>query len=984
MRRFFRPIPLAITTVVALSIYALVGFFLLPYIIKSYVFPKASEQLQRPVFAKEVAVNPFTLSLQLTEFEIQEKDSTPFIGFQDFYINVEAISLIRRAYVFDTIRFVIPFVSVKVAKDGLVNLAELIPPSDPSIPPEPPKETETPSEIPAVEIGRFEISQGVVEFLDQSKRKPFSLDIVPINIVLNNFYTKPGGENAYAFTAELGKDKTVSWEGRISVEPIQSEGRLSFRGLSLPILFRYVQENFQFAIAEGTFAADGRYRLDAGISPPNLTLTDASLELADVAIVEQDKPDPVVTLPSLKVDGIQLDLRARNLSIGSFTVADAVWEAWLNADGTVNYQSLFSPVKAESAPPQPASLPSVHTSPTPAKEQPWKVTLKEATLKNHAVHFEDRSLASPMRADITGLTARTHDVKVPLHEPIPLSVELTLNESGKLKTDGQIAVTPFQADLTLGLNRIAIRPFQPYFEKFARVAVDSGDIDLDGRLHVALEHPNAPLLTYRGNFGIRELAISDRDQGLPVASWKHLQLKQIALAVDPTAVTIEEVGLDQPAVRLTKHSDGQLNLSKLRPQPESAAQASAAPARSPKKGAPLSVAVKTVKLLTGSATFVDESIQPTVRTGIHDLTGTVKGLSSKELAKADVEISGRVDKVAPLKISGRINPLTENAFTDLSIKLENVDLTTAAPYSGKFAGYPIRKGKLFLDLAYKVSQKQLEAENKVAIEQFTFGEKTNSPDATSLPVPLAVALLKDRNGRIDIDLPIRGDLSDPDFRYGKVVISALLNLLTKMVASPFALVGSLIPGGGTGEDLQFFEFVPGSAESSAEESKKADALTKALAERPGLRLEITGAADPVRDRQALGLRKLSAELSARWNRDRGKPPTNAEPIPPDEEKRLIRDLYERRQSKAGQSEAALKPGSPARPPTVDEMKQELVAAMPPDEEALRQLAHQRAEAIRNQLTGEGKLPGERVYLVDEDITASEHEKVRSRLAITAS
>lgn len=978
MRKFFRPIPLAISTAVFLLAYTLAGFFLLPYVIKSYVFPKVSDQLQRPVIAKEVEVNPFTLSLRLGGFEIQEKDQTPLLGFDEFFINFQAISLIRRAYVFDTIRFVIPFVSVKVAKDGRVNLAHLIPQSEAPEATEPAQEADGSSGIPAVQIGRFEIAQGIVEFLDESKRKPFSLDIVPINIVLNNFHTKPGGDNTYAFTAELGKDKTLSWEGKASLEPIQSEGKLSFRGLQLPVLWKYLQENFRFTIAKGTLAADGRYRIDASVSPPNVTLADGALHIADVTLVEQGGLDPLITIPSLNVDGIQLDLRKRDVSISSITVADGSWTAWMNADGTVNYQSLFSPVATEPSP-SPAQ-----PAPQAGKDKPWTIALKEAALKNHAIHFEDRSLSSPMRAEISGLSARTHDVKVPITEPIPLSLELTLNETGRIKVDGPIVVNPFDADLTLGLKHVAIKPFVPYFEKTALVAVDSGDIDLDGRLHLALEHPNAPLLTYRGNFGIRDLAVADRDQGLPVVSWKQLQLKQIALAVDPTAVTIEEVGLDQPAVRLIKHADGQLNLSKLRPQSAGDAPAPATASRSPKKDTPPSVAVKTVKLLKGSATFVDESIQPTVRTGIHDLTGTIKGLSSKEVAKAEVEISGRVDKVAPLKISGRINPLSENAFTDLSIKFENVDLTTAAPYSGKFAGYPIRKGKLFLDLAYKVSQKQLEAENKVAIEQFTFGEKTNSPDATSLPVPLAVALLKDRNGRIDIDLPIRGDLSDPDFRYGKVVISALLNLLTKMVASPFALVGSLIPGGGTGEDLQFFEFTPGSAESSGEESKKADALTKALAERPGLRLEITGTADPVRDRQALGLQKLSAELSARWNRDRGKPPTNAEPIPPDEEKRLIRDLYERRQSKAGQAEAALKPGSPARPPTVEEMKQELVAAMPPDEEALRKLAHQRAEAIRNQLTGEGKLPGERVYLVDEDITASEHEKVRSRLAITAS
>ena len=145
-------------------------------------------------------------------------------------------------------------------------------------------------------------------------------------------------------------------------------------------------------------------------------------------------------------------------------------------------------------------------------------------------------------------------------------------------------------------------------------------------------------------------------------------------------------------------------------------------------------------------------------------------------------------KVAPLKIAGTINPLSKEAFTDLTITLGGMDLTAEGPYSGKYVGYGLSKGKLSLDLKYKVSQKQLEAENKVVVDQLTFGEKVDSPDATSLPVPLAVALLKDRRGRIDIDLPIRGDLNDPDFKYGKVMVSTLLNLLMKIVASPFTLL----------------------------------------------------------------------------------------------------------------------------------------------------------------------------------------------------
>ena len=217
MRRLLRPVPLAITAAVCLILYTLVGFLLVPYLITAYAIPAVSEKLQRPVLVKEAEFNPFKLALRLTGFEIREKDDSPLIGFDEFFINLRAVSLIRRAYVFDTIRFTVPYVAVRVFKDGRVNLAELAPPAE--TPPSPPveKAPDVPSDIPAVQIGRFEIAQGVVEFRDESKPAPVSIDIVPINLVLNNFHTKPGGDNTYSFTAELGKGETLDWKGTVSL-----------------------------------------------------------------------------------------------------------------------------------------------------------------------------------------------------------------------------------------------------------------------------------------------------------------------------------------------------------------------------------------------------------------------------------------------------------------------------------------------------------------------------------------------------------------------------------------------------------------------------------------------------------------------------------------------------------------------------------------------------------------------------------------------
>ena len=971
MRRFLRPIPLTVTAVTLLLLYTLAGFFLIPHIIKAYVLPAVADRLQRPVSAKEAEFNPFVLSLRMTEFEIQEKDRTPVIGFQEFFINFQTSSLFRRAYVFDEIRFTVPYASVKVGKDGHVNLSQLAPPKDADSPGAAPVDTNAPrpAELPAVEIGHFEIAQGIVEFRDASKPHVVSIDVVPINLVLKNFFTKPGGDNRYSFVAELGKDEILDWKGTVSLEPIASEGTLLLSGVRIATLFQYVRDQFRFDIPTGQIRAEGRYRFAAG-SPLDLEISDTSLHLTDVGIIEKNDHAPVIALNALFVDGIHADLRRRKLDIESVTVNKGAERVWRNSDGSLNLPALFLPAEA----------PGRKEEAAPAGKGPgWTVSIKDAQVTNHDIEFEDRSLSFPARTRIGNLAVRTHDVTFPFTKPIPITLETHVNETGTVSAEGQVVVQPLTADLTMVLKDIAIQPFEPYVEPFARIAVDRGAIDLDGALHFASEHPKGPLIDFHGNLGVKALAIADRDEGHPVASWKQLQLNNIALTLDPTNVMIEELGINQPTVHLAIDRNGFSNIKKLLSpaKPAQAPQTSERAAARTKKAPPPSIAIKTVKVLKGTATFQDESISPAVQTGLYDLTGTVKGLSSKQIARADVDLSGKIDKVAPLKIAGTVNPLTENAFSDLTIRFDNVDLTTATPYTGKYVGYPIRKGKLFLDLVYKVSEKQVEAENKVAVDQLTFGEKTDSPDALSLPVLLAVALLKDRNGRIDIDLPIRGNLKDPDFKYGKVVLSTLGNLLTKIAASPFSLIGKLVPGGGDAEELQHLTFEPGSAAIPPAEMKKLDALMKGLEERPGLRLEITGTADPARDRHAVALQRFQEVVRNRWlQENRGTPPTD---LPPGVEAQLIAQLFE--QWRSEQPATPQPPG--AKPPTTEEMKRTLVQSIKVEDDALRALARTRAEQVQAQMVGNGKLPEERVFLTDVDLTTSDHEKVQSRLNITA-
>lgn len=977
MRRILRPRVLIGTLLGLITLYTLVGFVLIPYLIKSYVVPTVSDQIKHPVILREAAFNPFALSLRLNGLEVREQDQTAILGFEELFVNLRAVTLLFQKVAFDEIHLVMPFVAAKVNPEGKLNLMTLVPPSDEKTQP-PPQPAGEQKKLMPVQIDLLEIGQGIIEYRDDSKARPVVIDVVPFEIVLRNFSTVSveGSENAHAFTAEIGKGEKISWEGTIFLEPMESDGRVTLSGIKLKTLYQAVHDQFQFDVPQGTLGLSASYHFDLRGQAPQATVKNGTVSIQNLAIMERGGFEPVVSIPTFDVEGIQLDLQKQTIDIAKIHSADARFEAWMESNGVVNYQPLFTPVGSSGG----AEKPSSAGAKQEKAAKPWSIAVGEVGLNNYRASFEDRTLQNPGHVDVTAMNLTVKDVRIPFKKPLPIDLSLKLNETGSIGVKGTVAVEPLTADTEFKLEHIDIRPFQPYLDRFLNADVLDGAIDLNGTAHFAKEHANEPMLRFQGNLAVNQLAIADRKDLDNVLTWKALNVKQIALDVEPTAVKIAEVVWQEPSAQIVVEADGTLNLSRLAASPPSNEQAAApqkpASEKPPAKPAePVPVTIDQVKLVKLAATFQDLSIQPNVKASLTGFGGTIKGLSSKQLKKADVNLTGKVGRAAPLKIVGKINPLSEDAFTDLIVTLGGMDLTSAGPYSGKYVGYGLSKGKLSLDLKYKVSQKVLEAENLVHVDQLTFGEKTNSPDATSLPVPLVVGLLKDRKGVIEIDMPIRGNLKDPDFKYGKVVISTLLNLLAKVVASPFALMGKLVPGGGSGEeDLQFVEFQPGSASLAESELLKLEALEKALDERAGLRLDITGTTDSTLDVAALRRMKLREQLFAM----NGGAKPGQEELSPKDEQRLVEKLY----AKLPPPDPADTPAEPTQP-TVEEMKQKLAAAIQIPTGELEALAHQRAEAIRARLLESGKLTEERAAVLDAGQAESGHEKVRTQLSLSA-
>ncbi|MDQ6734768.1 MAG: DUF748 domain-containing protein, partial [Nitrospirota bacterium] len=408
--RRLRTLSLILVGLVAL--YAVIGFLVLPAYLRAKIPAMLSEQVGHPVTVGDIAFNPFALALTVKEFDISEQDASPLVGFEELYVNIGLSSLTNRAPTFDQIRLRVPYGLVKIRHDGTLNLLDLRPNvTDASASPSS-KAGEARS-LPSLIIRSLEIEQGAVEFHDESRSTPFSADIVPIWLSLKNFRTVRAGDNAFAFKAEFEAGESLEWQGTLLLNPVRSDGHVAISGLKTKSVWEYIQDRVGFEITEGLIQVDAKYHAEAGADAFHATVSDGEIGLDNLTLSEKGAHAPLIVLPKLLVAGIQADLLEHHVEIGSVQTNGARIQAWIDKDGTINYQHLFTPAQANAhtnASPPP-SLSTSDRQQTP--QTPWTVMLKEISLENYGVSMEDRRPAFPVHLELAGLRVKLAHVTYP-------------------------------------------------------------------------------------------------------------------------------------------------------------------------------------------------------------------------------------------------------------------------------------------------------------------------------------------------------------------------------------------------------------------------------------------------------------------------------------------------------------------------------------------------------------------------------------------
>lgn len=669
----------------------------------------------------------------------------------------------------------------------------------------------------------------------------------------------------------------------------------------------------------------------------------------------------ILQLPSLALRNTTIDTGARLATVGELAAEQATILIRKLKTGELSLAAL--------APPAPTG--TTEDSLKAESGAPWVATLEKLSIKDFSIQGENLASLPGGDLSLTAISLEGQGITTRVHAKSSIDFSALINQKAPLEVRGELGLSPLVADLQLSLRKLKLVWFEPFFADRIALSIPKGEFSTAGTVLVALPE-NAPMqATFRGDADMADFIAVDKKDAQDILKWKQLQIKNIDFNLSPLTASVDTVSLENFGARIVRNADQSFNLQHLLTASEKAEEAPAAgPAATQEPAAPAPaepakveaprIAVNTVALKGGTVHFSDRAVTPAFYTKLTEIQGGVTGISSEENATANVDITAKCDGYAPIAIKGSARPLSKELYLDLATQLRGLDMTIFSTYTGKYVGHTIGEGKLGLDLRYHIKGKSFKSENAVQIDTFNFGQKVESPDDLKLPVKLAVSLLKDRNGKIDLNLPVSGRLDDPKFSMFGLIMKVLKNVLVKAATSPFSLLSSVFGGG---EDLSYIEFTPGTSALTDALKQKLDKLAAALYDRPSLKLRVAGYADPEQDRQGLIDYRFERQLKAQKFRalpeaEAATDHIDAVTVAPEEREKYLRKAYKAADFEKPKNLVGLAKDLP--PEEMEKLMRENISVT---DEDLAVLAQERSQTVVSYLTEQGKVEASRIFLV---------------------
>ncbi|MES2024489.1 MAG: DUF748 domain-containing protein [Pseudomonadota bacterium] len=707
-------------------------------------------------------------------------------------------------------------------------------------------------------------------------------------------------------------------------------------------------------------------------APAAFTFALAELDINNAALRYADAQAARPVLAS--IDKFNLTVRKVEVDTGKKTVI--VDEVTSNQAGFALQQG-----KPRSATSVSNKISETHTATkTPAKtnDAAYTVDINKVGIANWSARLEDRSLQKPAVTVIDPLALSLQNLSTKPNARGQIDLKASVNKNGQLAVNGSVGMTPLHTDLALDFKSVDIMQLQPYFTDQVNILLTRADISGKGKLQIDQGKGDALIGGFKGDLTLGNLATVDKLSTNDFLRWKSLYFGGMDVKLAPFSLSIDQVALSDFFARIIIDPTGRINLQDVKineatgqksvteehksasPTPPVAANKNTVTLPPPvKKASDIPpIKIKKLTLQGGQIRFTDNFIKPNYTANLMKFGGVVSGLSSDTNSNANVDLKGQVNS-APLAVAGTINPLKGDLTMDIKAEVHGMELAPLSPYSGRYIGYGIEKGKLSFEVAYKIQDRVLSAQNRLILEQLTLGNKVESPDAPNLPVNFALALLRDRNGVIDINLPIGGSLDDPQFSIGGIIVKVIVNLITKAVTAPFALIGSLFGGG---EELSNLDFAPGFATINDAGETKLKTMAKMLTDRPALKLEITGRTDPEADREGLKHASITRKVRALKLKEmvaRGQSgDLDSLTVTPQEYPALLKRVYSDEKFPKPRNMIGLQKDLP-----VEEMEKLMVTNATVSDDDLIALGNRRAQVVKDWLLQTGKIPEDRIFIL---------------------
>jgi hypothetical protein len=859
----------------AIVAYTVIGFLILPSIVKAVALKQLSSLLNRQVVIRSVVINPYVLSGAIRGLVIQDKDGEPLASWNEAYANFQLVSFFGKPWVFKEVRVTQPFLRVQINQDRSLNFEDLVQKLATVLP----QLAEKIKHL-FLRVSRLEISGATSSWTDLTPSTPFRRHLGPLDITLTEFHTDPNSKDPFSLSGTTDSGEQFSWSGHVLLSPLGSEGQLSLAGVSLPKYAPLYQDLVRFEIKEGALDFASGYRLGLGVSNYNVEVSHGMVSVKSLKVAEKNSERNLAELDKVVVNDVNGNVGKLTADIASVLVDGARLDLRRGKDAKINLLEMLCPAETATNAPRSVWLAFEGITNLVAllglRTNGVSASLHHLEVTNCVASWEDLATAHPVNLRLDNVVLTGRELSNFSGSNMTADVSLQWNTNGAIRMQTTAQLSPPAADVSLALNDVKLAPLGPYLEPFVNLFLVDSKVRLDGQMRLRMTNQvlDAKL---SADVWVDDFATVDGLLRQDLVKSKSVHVSGLDANLVPPEVIIKQIDLVEPIARVVVATNRLINvLAALKISGQSNAPpqlARTTPPASPGSTStpsdakswfeqglsrfiesawasitnavgssfPPQVTVNRVMITNATVEFSDQSSQPPVNVSVIGLNGTITNLSLKESERADLKLEGKVESTGPVKIAGRIETLSPKTATDLSVSLLNMDLEPVGPYVGKYAGYSLLRGSLNLELVGGISASKLSTSNHLVLDQFTLGEKVESPDAIQLPVRLGVALLKDRSGKITLDLPIEGNLDDPKFSVSSVISQAVGDVITKITTHPFASLGALF--GGSGEDLSYAEFAPGSAELQPGATKKLEALVKALYERPGLAVEIEGSVD---------------------------------------------------------------------------------------------------------------------------------------------